>query len=129
MHVLHDTLQGIHLLHWLTGAVPVATLLVVSGWVSAKKAAHLLLLGVALTLLTTALSSVDPELSHVRYGAPLPLARAGFDSLSGDLRTSITVLRACFVADLLFWCSGAVLVGAVVQGMGRHGDRPRPRRR
>ena len=127
MQLLHDALQGIHMLHWLTGAVPVATLLVVSGWVGAKKVAHLLLLGVAVTLLTIALSSVDPELSHVRYGAPLPLARGGLDPTSGDLRTSITVLRACFVADLMFWCSGAVLVGAVVQGSSRRGGRPRLR--
>lgn len=119
MQLLHETLCGTHLLHWLTGAVPVATLLVVSGVVHRKIAARLLLLGVAMTMATALLASTAPGLSQMRYGAPLPMARAGLDPVTGDLRTSITLLRACFVANLLFWCSGAVLLGALVRSVAR----------
>ena len=126
MQLIHETLTGSHLLHWLTAAVPVATLLVVSGMVSSKKAARLLLLGIVMTLGTLLLASVAPTLSHVRYGAPLAMARAGLDPLSGEMRTSVTVLRACFVANLLFWCSSAVLLGALIQSVTRR-LRPRPR--
>ena len=128
MQLIHETLTGSHLLHWLTVAVPVATLIVVSGVVSTRKAARLLLLGVVMTLGTAFLASTAPHLSHVRYGAPLAMARAGIDPLTGELRTSITMLRACFVADLLFWCSSAVLLGALIQSAVRQ-LRPRPRRR
>jgi ABC-type uncharacterized transport system permease subunit len=126
MLLIHETLTGTHLLHWLTGAVPVATLFVVSGIVSSKTAAKLLLVGVAMTLATAGLSSVAPEVSQVRHGAPLPMARTGLDPLTGDVRTSITVLRACFVANLLFWCSSAVLLGAFIQSMVRRLRPPRP---
>lgn len=117
MQLIHETLGGTHLLHWLSGAVPLATLVVVSGVLRGKVAARLLLVGVAMTMATTALTSTAPELLQLRYGAPLPMARAGLDPLTGDVSTSITVLRACFVANLLFWCSGAVLLGALVQAI------------
>jgi hypothetical protein len=135
MRLLHDSLQGIHLLHWLTATVPLATLLVVSGTLRTKKAARLLLIGVAMTLVTAMLASIAPTSSHVRYGAPLPFARAGLDPLTGELRTTITVLRACFVADLLFWCSNAVVLGSLIQHVARRTRarlarrRPRPRSR
>ena len=35
MELLHDSIRGIHMLHWLTAAVPLATLVVVSGMVLA----------------------------------------------------------------------------------------------
>lgn len=107
------------MLHWLTAAVPVATLIVVSGLVSSKKAARLLLIGIAATFATAVLCSQAPQLAQVRYGAPLAMAQAGIDPLTGELRSSITVLRACFVANLLFWCSSAVLLGAVIQTLAR----------
>lgn len=114
------------MLHWLTVAMPLATLLVVSGVVGPRKAARLLLAGVAMTLGTLVLSSTDVGLTHVRYGAPLPMARAGLDPLTGDPSTAITVLRACVVADVLFWCSGALILGALEQTLMR--GRPRVRR-
>jgi hypothetical protein len=119
MQLLHETVTGAHLLHYLTGAVPTATLLVVSGTLHSKKAARLLLVGIAMALATMCLASTAPALLQVRYGAPLPMARAGLDPLTGELCTSITVLRACFVANLLFWCSSAVLLGAFIQSMVR----------
>lgn len=127
MQFIHETVCGTHLLHWLTGAVPMATLLVVSGVLRSKIAARLLLLGVAMTMATALLASTAPALSQVRYGAPLPMARIGLDPLTGEVRTSITVLRACFVANLLFWCSSAVLLGALIQSLVRQ-LRPRPTR-
>lgn len=129
MGILHDAVQGMHLLHWLTAAVPLATLLVVSGTLHTKKAARLLLLGVAMTWATTMLASIAPGSSHVRYGAPLPFARAGLDPLTGELRTTITVLRACLVGDLLFWCSSALLLGAVIQSLARPARRRAARHR
>jgi hypothetical protein len=129
MQILHDAVQGIHLLHWLTVAVPLATLVVVSGVLRTKKTARLLLLGVMMTLVTAGLASTAPGASHMRYGAPLPFARAGLDPLTGELRTAITVLRACFVADLLFWCSSAVLLGALIQRLAQRGRAHRARRR
>lgn len=119
MDLVHDAVQGIHMLHWLTAAVPLATLVVVSGVLGSKKAARLLLVGIATTLASTLLVSVAPGSSHVRYGAPLAFARAGLDPLTGDPSTTLTVLRACFIADLAFWCSSAVLLGAVIQGLAR----------
>jgi hypothetical protein len=119
MPTIHDAVQGVHMLHWLTAAVPLATLLVVTGIVSPTKAARLMLVGVATTLATILLASVAPASTHVRYGAPLAFARAGLDPLTGDPTTALTVLRACFVADLLFWCSGALLLGAVIQRLAR----------
>jgi hypothetical protein len=116
-------------LHWLTAAVPLATLLVVSGTVRSKTAARLLLIGVAMTLATSLLASVAPTSSHVRYGGPLPFARIGLDPLTGELRATITVLRACFVADLLFWCSNAVLLGSLIQYLARRIRARRSRRR
>lgn len=127
MGLIHDTVQGTHMLNWLTAAVPLATLLVVCGTLGTKKAARLLLLGIAMTLATIALGSLDPGSSHMRYGAPLPFARAGIDPRLGDVDTTLSVLRACFVADLLFWCSSAVLLGALVQSLARRA-RPRTRR-
>lgn len=117
MEFIHETITGTHLLHWLTVAVPVATLVVVSGVVHRRTAARLLLIGVAMTLATAALAST--ALSQVRYGAPLPLARVGLDPLGGDMQTSVTLLRACFVANLLFWCSTAVLLGGFIQALAR----------
>jgi hypothetical protein len=105
------------MLHWLTFAVPLATFVVVSGILRPAKAARLLLVGVATTLASAALVSVAPGSSHVRYGAPLAFARAGLDPLSGDPSTALAVLRTCLVADLLFWCSSAVLLGALVQAI------------
>ncbi|MCA9655379.1 MAG: hypothetical protein H6712_23670 [Myxococcales bacterium] len=119
MELLHDSIRGIHMLHWLTAAVPLATLVVVSGMVPSRRAAHLLLLGVAATMATAVLGSAAPELAQLRYGAPLPMAQVGVDPLTGELRGSITVLRACFVANLLFWCSGTVLAGAFIRGLAR----------
>ena len=116
MEFIHETITGTHLLHWLTVAVPVATLVVVSGVVHRRTAARLLLVGVAMTLATAALAST--ALTQVRYGAPLPLARVGLDPL-GEMQTSITLLRACFVANLLFWCSSAVLLGGFIQALAR----------
>lgn len=115
MDLVHDVVQGIHMLHWLTVAVPLATLVVVSGMLGSKKAARLLLVGIVATLASVLLTSVAPGSSHVRHGAPLAFARAGLDPLTGDPRTTLTILRACFVADLAFWCSGAVLLGALIQ--------------
>lgn len=129
MHLVHGALQGIHMLHWLTVAVPLATLLAVSGIVRPKKTARLLLVGVAMTLATAALTSIDPEHALIRYGAPLPMVRAGFDPLTGELRTGFTLLRACFVANLLFWSSGALLLGALIQTLARTQPRRGPRRR
>jgi hypothetical protein len=106
------------MLHWLTLAVPLATLVVVSGMLGPKKAARLLLVGVATTLATVLLVSVAPGSSHVRYGAPLAFVRAGLDPLTGDPSTALKILRACFVADLAFWCSGAVLLGVLIQTQG-----------
>lgn len=119
MELLHESIRGIHMLHWLTVAVPLATLVVVTGLVRSRKAARLLLLGVAMTFAAAALASEAPELSQVRYGAPLAMAHAGIDPASGELHTSLTVLRACFVANLLFWCSASVLLGFVIQGLTR----------
>lgn len=119
MDLVHDAVQGIHMLHWLTAAVPLATLVVVSGVLGSKKAARLLLVGIATTLASTLLVSVAPGSSHVRYGAPLAFARAGLDPITGDPSTTLTVLRACFVADLAFWCSSAVLLGALIAGLTR----------
>ncbi|MCA9707352.1 MAG: hypothetical protein KDK70_15975 [Myxococcales bacterium] len=119
MQLVHETLTGTHLLHWLTVAMPIATLLVVSGSVHSRLAARLLLLGVVVTLATAGLASVGPGLSQVRYGAPLPMARMGLDPVTGDASTSITVLRTCFVANLLFWCSSAVLLGALTRSLAR----------
>ena len=126
MQLIHETLTGTHLLPWLTGAVPLATLIVVSGIVRTRTAAKLLLLGVVMTLATVGLVSTAPELSQMRYGAPLPMARTGLDPITGDVRTSVTVLRACFVANLLFWCSSAVLLGALIQSLVRRLRPPRP---
>lgn len=124
---VHDAVQGVHMLHWLTAAVPLATLLVVTGIVSPTKAARLMLVGVATTFATLLLASVAPASTHVRYGAPLAFARAGLDPLTGDPSTTLTVLRACFVADLLFWCSGALLLGALIQRLARpHGPSRSP---
>lgn len=120
MDLVHDAVQGIHMLHWLTAAVPLATLVVVSGVLDSKKAARLLLVGIATTLASALLVSVAPGSSHVRYGAPLAFARAGLDPLTGDPSTTLTLLRACFVADLAFWCSSAVLLGAIIAGLARH---------
>lgn len=125
---VHDAVQGVHMLHWLTAAVPLCTLLVVTGIVSPKKAARLMLVGVATTLATVLVASVAPGFTHVRYGAPLAFARAGLDPLTGDPST-LTLLRACFVADLLFWCSGALLVGALVQRVARRARSHRAARR
>jgi hypothetical protein len=137
MGLVHDAVRGIHMLHWLTVAVPLATLVVVSGTLGPRKAARLLLVGIATTFATALLVSVAPGSSHVRYGAPMAFVRAGLDPLSGEPSTALTVLRACFVADLAFWCSSAVLLGAVIQGLARRvrasrrpaaQRRPRPRR-
>jgi len=124
MQLIHQTLTGGHLLHWLTFAVPAATLLVVGGLVPSKTAARLLLVGVAMTLATAVVSSTAPDLFQVRYGAPLAMARAGLDPLTGQPRTAITLLRACVVGNLLFWCSSAVLLGALTRAVA-----PRLRRR
>ncbi len=126
MRLIHDAVQGIHLLHWLTLAVPLATLLVVCGTLGTKRAARLLLIGVATTLATAGLTSMDPTASHMRYGAPLSFARVGLDPLTGELGRTLSVLRACFVADLLFWCSSALLLGALIRALTR---RARPHRR
>jgi hypothetical protein len=130
MSFVHDAVQGIHMLHWLTFAVPLATLVVVSGILHPSKAARLLLVGVATTIASSFLVSMAPGCSHVRYGAPLAFARIGLDPLTGDPTTALTVLRACFVADLAFWCSSAVLLGAVFQSLARRARASRsPRRR
>lgn len=129
MRLIHDSLQGIHLLHWLTATVPLATLLVVSGTLRTKKVARLLLIGVAMTLATAMLASVAPTSSHLRYGAPLPFARIALDPLTGELRATMTMLRACFVADLLFWCSGSVLLGSLIQFLAGRVRARRSRRR
>lgn len=119
MELLHDAVRGIHLLHWLTVAVPLATLVVVSGAVRPRLTGRLLLLGVAVTLATGLLGSIAPETHQIRYGAPLPMLTAGLDASTGEARTPLTILRACFVADVLFWCSLALLLGAVGQGVSR----------
>ena len=115
MGYIHEVVQGIHLLHWLTVAVPLATLVVVSGVLRPRQAARLLLVGVVATFATVLLTSVAPGSSHVRHGAPLAFARAGLDPLTGDPSPALTILRACFVADLAFWCSSAVLLGALIR--------------
>ncbi len=116
---LHDGVTGTHLLHWLSGAVPLATLLIVAGALDTRKAARLLLVGVAMTLLTVLVQSTAASPMQVRYGAPLPMARASVDIMTGEFRSSIMVLRACFVANLLFWCSTSVLLGAMIQALVR----------
>lgn len=121
----HDSVQGIHLLHWLTVAAPLATLVVVSGMLHPTKAARLLLVGVATTFATGMLDSVAPGSSHVRYGAPLPFVRAGLDPLTSDPSTALTILRTCFVADLVFWCSSTVLLGVLIQTLARRMRRAR----
>ncbi len=123
MEWLHDTVTGTHVLHWLSVAGPLATLLIVSGALRSRTAARLLLIGVAMTVATGFVYSTAPELSQARYGAPLPVARAGVDLASGELRTAVTVLRTCFVANLLFWCSTAVLLGALIQSTARRARR------
>lgn len=111
---IHDWIRGIYLLHWLTGAVPLATLVVVGGVLRPNVAARLVLAGVIVTLASGWLYSIAPETSQIRYGAPLPMVCAGLDLASGELRTPLHLLRACFVANLLFWSSTFVLLGAIV---------------
>lgn len=119
MGSIHDGVQGIHMLHWLTVAVPLATLVVVTGMLRPTKAARLLLVGIATTLATVAVTSVAAGASTMRMGAPLAFARAGLDPLGADASPVITLLRACLVADLLFWCSSAILLGALIQSLAR----------
>ena len=119
MDLVHTTIRGAHLLHWLTFAMPVATLLVVSGAVRSARAAKLILLGIAVTFATLLLSSYAPELHQVRYGAPMPIVRTAYDIVGDGQRTSLTILRAGFVANLLFWCSSSVLLGACIQTLAR----------
>ncbi|MEM7156181.1 MAG: hypothetical protein AAF799_25230 [Myxococcota bacterium] len=119
MELVHTTIRGAHLLHWLTFAMPAATLLVVSGVLRSRRAAKLILLGIVVTFATLLLSSYAPELHQVRYGAPLPIVRTGYDTMGDGGRTSLTILRAGFVADLLFWCSSTVLAGASIQTLAR----------
>ncbi len=126
MELLHDSIRGAHLLHWLTFAVPLSTLVVVGGMLRVSKASKLLLLGVVATFATLLLHSNAPQLHQVRYGAPLPIARAGIDITTGELLTSLTVLRTSFVADLLFWCSSAVLLGLFIQSLVRRLPRRHP---
>jgi len=115
----HDAVQGIHLLHWLTIAAPLATVVVVSGMLRPTKAARLLLVGVVATFATAIVTTVAPNSSHVRHGAPLAFLRMGLDPLTGEPSTALTVSRMCFIADLAFWCSSAVLLGVLIQILAR----------
>ncbi len=128
MGFIHDAVTGAHMLHWLTLAVPAATLVVVSGVLSPRVASRLMLIGVVMSVATGVLVSIDPALSQARYGAPLPLAHLPVDLATGQARASLYVLRACLVADVLFWCCNALLLGAVIEGLTRRFRRnPRAR--
>jgi hypothetical protein len=120
------------MLHGLSVLVPLATLVTVSGWLSARRVFWLALLGLLLAVATTQLSSVHgPADARVAdFGAPLPFARAPLDA-SGNLAAFPSLLRAYAVADALLWISVTILLGAVVVGLvrvGRFGGAPRPRR-
>ncbi len=141
MELLRGHFTGTFLLHFLTVAAPLATLIIVSGFVSGKAALRLLLLGVVATAATLALSSVVSTASYaqIEYGAPLPFARAALDEAAAQRIAAPTLLPANLLGDLAFWCSTTVVVGSLLRWLtlrmvfiGRRdpaGRRRSPRRR
>jgi hypothetical protein len=138
---LHDHVTGVHLLHGLTAAVPLAALLVATGAITLRRTAWLALLGLLLTLASAQLVSIHgPEHARVAvqvgvrvawFGAPLPYARAVVDA-NGGLATTPTILRAYAFADALFWVCAAVILGSILSVLSRLSTprvrRPLPRR-
>lgn len=114
------------MLHWLSVAVPLTALIVVSGAVSWRRACWLTLLGLLVTVATVQLTSVQGGTPSAYFGAPLPLARAPV-AADGSLAAMPTPLVAFAVADALFWISATLLLGTLVTVLARLGT-PRPRR-
>ncbi|MEM6992163.1 MAG: hypothetical protein AAF721_16755 [Myxococcota bacterium] len=134
MELLRGHLTGTHLLHMLTVLAPMATVIIVSGMISAKTAMKLLGLGVLLTLGTVGLATVATSTSvpHLEVGAPLPLARAALEAKLFDRILTATLLPANLLGDLVFWCSTSVIIGSVIRWIlvnALHIGRPQPRRR
>ena len=126
MGALHGHLSGLHLLHWLSVAVPLTALVAACGLVSLRRVCWLTLLGVLLTVASVQLTSVQGGTPTAFFGAPLPLARAPV-AADGTLAATPTVLVTYAVADALFWVTAVVLFGTLITVLARLGT-PRPRR-
>ncbi len=123
---VHGHISGVHMLHWLSVAVPLAALVAACGVVSLRRACWLSLLGLLLTVATVQLTSVKGEAPTAFFGAPLPLARAPV-AADGTLAAMPTPLPTYAIADALFWVSTVVLLGTLVTVLARLGA-PRPHR-
>lgn len=138
MELVRAHFSGAYLLHYLTVAAPLATLVIGSGALGWKRAMQLILLGVGLTAASFGLASVVSTASHstIEYGAPLAYARAGWDAAAGQRLDVPAIVQANLIGDLAFWCSTTVVFGSILGwtirrtlGGNSRNQRRRPSRR
>ena len=116
VELLRAHFSGAYLLHYLTVAAPLATIIIASGALGWKRALQLILLGVVITGATFGLTSVVSTASYstIEYGAPMAYARAAWDAGAGQRLDIPTLVRANLIGDLAFWCSTTVVFGSIL---------------
>ena len=121
MELVRGFFSGALLLHVLTVAAPLATLIVAGGIASWRSSLLLLALGLGATAATLELSSsvATSSMTRIEVGAPLPFARlpGGVDGV--DRLAGITLLPANLLGDAIFWCSAAIVVGTLLRVAAR----------